>query len=125
MVITDLLKNIEKVRRYRGCILILSMSTLERNSGVVKEILTLSRIAGRKLYILINGRPGQWASKLRDYFSENIDVSIYLYEFRNLNELISELMNICSKDKLIFVSSEYAEKIVSGKDLSCGEIFIV
>ncbi|MGC9009713.1 MAG: hypothetical protein ACP5I7_03765 [Sulfolobales archaeon] len=125
MTITDLLKNIEKLRNYRGCILVSSLKELENNPSIFREILMVSRVAGRRLYIFIEGRPSQWATKIRDYLSENIDVSVYLYEIKGLDALVKELKDICSKDKLLFVSAEYADKLASQENIFCGEKIVI
>jgi hypothetical protein len=85
----------------------------------------VSRVAGRRLYIFIEGRPSQWATKIRDYLSENIDVSVYLYEIKGLDALVKELKDICSKDKLLFVSAEYADKLASQENIFCGEKIVI
>jgi len=122
---TDLLRDIQKIKNYRGCILVISFKELEKNPSLFREVFIVSRIAGKKLYILIDGKPSQWATKIRDYLSENIDVSVYLYEIRNLDDLVKELRIICSKDKLLFVSANYAKKLASQENLFCGEKIIV
>ena len=124
MTITDLLKNIEKLRNYRGCILVSSLKELESNPSIFREIFMVSRLAGRRLYIFIEGKPSQWATKIRDYLSENIDVSVYLYEIKELDALVKELRTICSKDKLLFVSADYADKL-SQENLFCGEKIVI
>ncbi|MGC9148499.1 MAG: hypothetical protein ACP5GI_03545 [Sulfolobales archaeon] len=125
MTTTDLLRDIQKIKNYRGCILVISFKELEKNPSLFREVFIVSRIAGKKLYILIDGKPSQWATKIRDYLSENIDVSVYLYEIRNLDDLVKELRIICSKDKLLFVSANYAKKLASQENLFCGEKIIV
>lgn len=120
----DLFRNIEKLKKFRSTIYVSRLDRINKDPSLLREVLRISRIAGKRLYIFIFTRegPSQWAPSVRDTLSENIDVSVYLYEIQEIDALINILAELCSSTALLIFSSEDLMREVMSRNINCGEI---
>jgi len=81
-LLKDLYKDLDFLRSLKGVIFVSTLEYLDQNTQKIKTIFSLSRLAGRRLFIFVNGKVSEWTRRLRDFLADNIDVSIQIYEYR-------------------------------------------
>jgi hypothetical protein len=121
-LLKDLYKDLDFLRSLKGVIFVSTLEYLDQNTQKIKTIFSLSRLAGRRLFIFVNGKVSEWTRRLRDFLADNIDVSIQIYEYKNISEVINMIPELCEKDRLLIsVRKDLAEEIIR-KGLRCRKI---
>jgi hypothetical protein len=121
-LLKDLYKDLDFLRSLKGVIFVSTLEYLDQNTQKIKTIFSLSRLAGRRLFIFVNGKVSEWARRLRDFLADNIDVSIQIYEYKNINEVINMIPELCENDRLLIsVRKDLVEEIMR-KGLRCRKI---
>jgi|GEM_PF-1021458 hypothetical protein len=96
------MRDIEILGVVLGAILLVDLDRIERDQGLLGKILMKVRygkLGGLVIYLITgDSEIKAWAEKVRDSFSKNFDVTIYLYSIKNLESGLKKVVELCSKD---------------------------
>jgi len=112
-----------------GAVLLVDLARIERDQNLIAKILAKVRYGrlGDLTIYLITGEAEikAWAEKVRDAFSKNFDVTIYLYPIENIERGVKKVIETCSVDSTIYVYREIPEEHLKSVLSLCRKVEVV
>jgi len=109
--------------------LLVDLDRIERDQNLLGRILTkvrYGRLGALTIYLITGGAEIRaWAEKVRDAFSKNFDVTIYLYPIESLEKGVKKVIDSCSADNIVYIYKEIPEEHLKSVQNSCKKIEII
>ncbi len=108
--------------------MLVDLDRIERDQNFLGKILMKVRYGrlGSLIIYLITGNAEirAWAEKVRDAFSKNFDVTIYLYSFDNIEKSLRKVVEACS-GSYVYVYREIPDQYLKELANYCEKVEVV
>jgi len=111
-----------------GAILLVNLDRIDKDQNLLGKILMkvrYGRLGSLTIYLITgNAEIKAWAEKVRDAFSRNFDVTIYLYSINNIEKGLKKVVETCS-NSYVYVYREIPDQYIKELTNYCEKVEVV